>query len=65
MKLAELILCEANDHLIAKRIPDGYREGKWVWAVVIPNELEDEIVESGFDRKKDALAWIAQMKETK
>jgi hypothetical protein len=45
--------------MIAKKIPDGYNEGKWVWAVIIPSPYGDEVVESGFRTKRDALAWIA------
>ncbi len=42
----------------AKKIPDGYNEGKWTWAVVVPGTYGDEVIESGFSTKRDALAWI-------
>lgn len=53
-----LLLCEASK-VIIKKIPDGYNEGKWTWAVIEPGPYDDEIIESGFSTKRDALAWIA------
>jgi hypothetical protein len=45
--------------LIPKRVPDGYNDGKWVWAVIEKFEDGDErTVESGFGSKKDAEFWI-------
>lgn len=47
--------------MTAKKIPDGYREGRWTWAVVIVDATYgDEVIESGFGTKRDALAWIAR-----
>ena len=44
---------------IPKRVPDGYAEGKWTWAVVEPRGDGDEIViDSGFSTKRDAQDWI-------
>ena len=53
---------EERTTLVAKKIPDGYNEGKWTWAVVEPSPYGDEVVESGFSTKRDALAWIAKSK---
>jgi hypothetical protein len=43
-----------------KKIPDGYNEGKWTWAVVVNGTYGDEVIESGFSTKRDALAWITK-----
>jgi hypothetical protein len=53
---------EDKTDLVAKKVPDGYHEGKWVWAVVRPGTYGDEVLESGFSTKRDALAWIAKSK---
>lgn len=53
---------EAKTDLVAKKIPDGYNEGKWTWAVVRLSTYGDEVIESGFDTKRAALAWIAKSK---
>jgi hypothetical protein len=44
-----------GEKLVSKRIPDGYKEGKWTWAVV----QGDYVVDSGFKTKRDADFWIA------
>lgn len=53
---------ESKSDLVAKKIPDGYNEGKWTWAVVRPSPYGDDVLESGFSTKRDALAWIAKSK---
>jgi hypothetical protein len=53
---------EDKTDLVPKKIPDGYNEGKWTWAVVRPGTYGDDVVESGFSTKRDALAWIARSK---
>ena len=53
---------EGQTKLVAKKIPDGYNEGKWTWAVVEPSPYGDEVVESGFSTKREALTWIAKSK---
>lgn len=50
------------EKLIAKKVPDGYNEGKMTWAVIEPHELGDEVIESGFSTKREALEWIARSK---
>lgn len=48
--------------MTAKKVPDGYNEGKWVWAVVVEGMYSDDVIDSGFSTKRDALAWIAKNK---
>lgn len=62
MKVSELL--ESTESKVkAKKIPNGYSEGKWTWAVVEEGPFEDEVLESGFSTKRDALAWIAKTKK--
>lgn len=51
---------ESSTRLKAKKIPDGYNDAKWVWAVVEETPDGDRVVESGFDTKRDAIKWIAR-----
>jgi hypothetical protein len=51
-----------DEKLVAKKVPDGYNEGKWTWAVVQPGTYGDEVIESGFSTKRAALEWIAKSK---
>lgn len=57
MKLSDM---PKKTTMVAKKIPDGYKEGKYVWAVVDPSPYGDEVVESGFRTRADANAWIAK-----
>ena len=50
--------------IVVKKIPNGYT-GKWTWAVVEISVYGDEIIESGFSTKKDALAWLEEIKTKK
>lgn len=59
MKVSELL--ESTEAKV-KKIPDGYSEGKWTWAIVIEGPYEDEVLESGFSTKREALAWLAKNK---
>lgn len=59
-KITGVKLQEQRSELIAKRIPDGYREGKMTWAAVKTGSYGDEVVESGFSSKKSVLEWIAK-----
>lgn len=45
--------------LTTKKVPDGYSETKWIWAVGYEGAYSFVIIEAGFSTKRDALAWIA------
>jgi hypothetical protein len=51
-------LATTSNEAYAKKVPDGYREGKWTWAAVISDAYGDTVLESGFSSKKAAEAWI-------
>ena len=51
---------ENQTKLVAKKIPNGYNEDKWTWAVIEPGPYDDKVIEAGFDTKREALAWIAK-----
>jgi len=59
MKVSELLESTVPK---AKKIPDGYSDGKFTWAIVIEGPYNDEVLESGFDTKREALAWLAKNK---
>jgi len=59
MKVSELLESTAPK---AKKIPDGYSDGKFTWAIVIEGPYNDEVLESGFSTKREALAWLAKNK---
>lgn len=60
MNFKSFLLLSEDNKLVPKKIPDGYKEDKMTWAVVEPGPYGDDVLESGFSTKKDAVAWIVK-----